>query len=382
MSNRNPAMILYDADGNPVATLDGYNLSPISPGIPVMGQKDDGTATFLKTTDDGYLITNLSGGPISIAEPVSVDDNGGSLTIDTSQLPISLVGGRLDVNNGAWLGSVAPTVGQKTMADSIPIAIASNQTVIPINDNGGSLTVDGTVTANAGTGPWPVTDNGGSLTVDTPQLPISLVGGRLDANIGAWFNSTAPTVGQKAMVNSIPVTISNDQSAISVSTGGAAVGIGAIASFLTNGGSEDMVVNGSGTPVVFTFDADATDDIQISSLRFVISVGGSFDFDGNTFGDGGSALSNGVEVDLVANGGVFSDLITTFTVNEDFARLLNFQPFSDIDAVITASLPFGGSIILEGGSSDKITVTINDNVALGARGIDYFTATVYGVVLS
>src|SRR5690348_5917081 len=37
---------------------------------------------------------------------------------------------------------------------------------MPINDNSGSLTVDGTVTANAGTGPWPVTDNGGSLTVD------------------------------------------------------------------------------------------------------------------------------------------------------------------------------------------------------------------------
>src|SRR4051794_37582409 len=35
-----------------------------------------------------------------------------------------------------------------------------------VSDGGGSLTVDGTVTANAGTGPWPVTDNGGTLSVD------------------------------------------------------------------------------------------------------------------------------------------------------------------------------------------------------------------------
>jgi hypothetical protein len=67
--------------------------------------------------------------------------------------------------------------------------------------------VSGTVTANAGTGPFPVSDNAGSLTVDAPvgtpvnvrlsdgaanydgtktgQLPSALVGGRLDVNIGA-----------------------------------------------------------------------------------------------------------------------------------------------------------------------------------------------------
>lgn len=39
---------------------------------------------------------------------------------------------------------------------------------VPVTDNGGSLTVDGTVTANAGIGTWSVTDNGGSLTVDAP----------------------------------------------------------------------------------------------------------------------------------------------------------------------------------------------------------------------
>jgi hypothetical protein len=65
----------------------------------------------------------------------------------------------------------------------------------------------------------PVSDGGGSLTVDTPQLPGALVGGRLDTNLGAWFGATTPTVGQKAMAASIPVTVASDQTAIPVSQG-------------------------------------------------------------------------------------------------------------------------------------------------------------------
>lgn len=80
------------------------------------------------------------------------------------------------------------TLGQKLMAASTPVVIASDQTVIPVSDNGGSI------------------------TVDTPQLPAALVGGRLDTNIGAWLGSTAPTVGQKTSASSVPVVISSDQS--------------------------------------------------------------------------------------------------------------------------------------------------------------------------
>jgi len=70
----------------------------------------------------------------STAQPVT--DNGSSLTVDTTQLPAALVGGRLDNNVGAWLGSTAPTVGQKTAANSVPVVVAS--------DNG--LALDATLT--------------------------------------------------------------------------------------------------------------------------------------------------------------------------------------------------------------------------------------------
>ena len=66
---------------------------------------------------------------------VSVDDNGGSLTVDTPQLPGALVGGRLDENIGAWLGSTTPTVGQKTKAASLPVVMASDQDPIAVTFN-------------------------------------------------------------------------------------------------------------------------------------------------------------------------------------------------------------------------------------------------------
>jgi hypothetical protein len=85
---------------------------------------------------------------------------------------------------------------------------------IPVNDNGGSLTVDGTVgvsgtvtvagtvTANAGTGPFPVSDNNGSLTVDgsvsVSNFPAS------QAVTGTFFQATQPV--SLASVPSHPVT--------------------------------------------------------------------------------------------------------------------------------------------------------------------------------
>jgi hypothetical protein len=48
------------------------------------------------------------------------------------------------------------------------------------------------------------------------RLPASLVGGRLDSNVGAWLGSTAPTVGQKSAALSIPVTMASDQPPLQV----------------------------------------------------------------------------------------------------------------------------------------------------------------------
>jgi len=66
------------------------------------------------------------------------------------------------------------TLASEVSADGDNIAARSTSKgeqyvkhVDPISISG-TVPVSGTVTANAGTGPWPVTDNGGSLTVDAP----------------------------------------------------------------------------------------------------------------------------------------------------------------------------------------------------------------------
>jgi acyl dehydratase len=81
-------------------------------------------------------------------------------------------------------------MAQTNMNGSEPVVIASDQTVIPISDNSGSLTVDGTVTVTQGTGSnlhavvdsgtiTSITnvvhtdDNAGSLTVDNPTLSVT-----------------------------------------------------------------------------------------------------------------------------------------------------------------------------------------------------------------
>jgi hypothetical protein len=60
--------------------------------------------------------------PVSIAAAVNVNDNGGSLTTDTPQLPA--------------------TLGAKASAASLPVVVASDQAPLSVTDAGGSFTVD------------------------------------------------------------------------------------------------------------------------------------------------------------------------------------------------------------------------------------------------
>jgi hypothetical protein len=83
----------------------------------------------------------------------------GTVTVD-SELTTA------DLDSGA--GTDTRAVVGLVIAKSGGAANISNTDPVPIADAGGSLTVDGTVTANAGTGPFPVSDNAGSLTVDAP----------------------------------------------------------------------------------------------------------------------------------------------------------------------------------------------------------------------
>lgn len=106
-------------------------------------------------------------------------------------------GGNLKVS----LEEIVSPVNGGTEVAALRVTIANDSTgLLSVDDNGGSLTVDGTVTADAGTGPWPVTDNGGSLTVDNPALAVT---------------------GGGAEATALRVTVANDSTGlVSVDDGG------------------------------------------------------------------------------------------------------------------------------------------------------------------
>lgn len=117
-----------------------------------------GTATTTSTVNCLSVIATFL--PNVTSKPILTDPTGKIITKS-----------QLEFDDG-----YAISAGQKTMANSLPVVIASDQS-LAISDNGGSLTVDGTVTAN----------------------------------IGNWLGSAAPTIGQKTSSNSLPIVLASDQ---------------------------------------------------------------------------------------------------------------------------------------------------------------------------
>jgi hypothetical protein len=96
------------------------------------------------------------------------------------------------------IGDIADIVGQNTMANSLPVAIASDQTGVPVTDNGGSLTVDGTVAATQ-SGTWNINNISGTISLPTgaaTETTLSTLNGKITAcNTGAVTISTALPAG-------------------------------------------------------------------------------------------------------------------------------------------------------------------------------------------
>lgn len=66
-------------------------------------------------------------------ETTGVMLSGACVPVPIANLDPYVAPSNTNANITAWLGSVLPTVGQKVMASSIPVVIASNQTAVPIS---------------------------------------------------------------------------------------------------------------------------------------------------------------------------------------------------------------------------------------------------------
>jgi len=113
--------------------------------------------------------------------------------------------------NITQIGGSALALGQATMASSVPVVIASNQSAVSVAQNG-TWTTGRTWTLSSGTDSVAATQSG-SWTVG--QSGAWIVKAQLQDNAG-----TGITLGQKTMANSVPVVISSDQAAVPASQSG------------------------------------------------------------------------------------------------------------------------------------------------------------------
>lgn len=171
----------------------------------------DGTAT---------IVSASNGLPVSVINTsVAVTDNGGSLTVDgtvaatqsgswtvsasqSGTWNIANISGTVSLPTGASTAAKQPAIGVAGTASSDVLTIQgiASMTPLQIADNGGSITVDGTVAAtqsgtwNVGTvttltsvtNPVAVTDNSGSLTVDDGGSSLTVDGTVAATQSGTW----------------------------------------------------------------------------------------------------------------------------------------------------------------------------------------------------
>lgn len=138
----------------------------------------DGSATDV--SDSNPLPIDDAGGSITVDGTVTADagtgpwpvtDNGGSLTVDGT------VTANLSATDNAVLDAIdsntdyGAVTGGGTETGALRVTVANNSTgVLSVDDNGGSLTVDGTVTANLSATDNAVLDNIDTNTTDVPNV--------------------------------------------------------------------------------------------------------------------------------------------------------------------------------------------------------------------
>ena len=183
---------------------------------------------------------------VSDANPLPVDDAGGSLTVDgtvTANLSATdnAVLDQLEVNT-----SYGDNTGGGVEAGALRVTVANNSTgVLSVDDNGASLTVDGTVTADLG-----ATDNAVLDQIEVNTSYGEVVGGGVEAT-------------------ALRVTIANDSTGVlSVDDGGGTLTVDGTVSVDLNAGTNTNEVVGdvahsaaaAGNPVIVAGAAQDSDD--------------------------------------------------------------------------------------------------------------------------
>jgi len=144
--------------------------------------------------------------------------------------------------------------------------------------------------------------------------------------------------------------------------------------FLKNGGSHNLLVDGT-TPVAFTYTPGAGVILSIQSL-LVVFTADDFSFDGVSFGPT-ALLANGIKFET--NIGGITTEIFNIRQNEDFLRVPGRIPLVNNTGpkdVLGVAFEFGGLVKLSEAAGDQLIVTVRDDLT-GVK-LKYLTATIYG----
>lgn len=112
----------------------------------------EGNMVCLRTTLTGDLAVTLAGeavvlgaGSASIGTVVlgAGSASVGTVVLGAGSATIGALTANQSVNNAQWIGSAAPTVGQKAMASSVPVVLPSDQAAFPVDLSTGPTTLNG-----------------------------------------------------------------------------------------------------------------------------------------------------------------------------------------------------------------------------------------------
>jgi hypothetical protein len=336
---------------------------------------------------EGNTDTTITGGAVLAEGP---SDTLTPLQVDASknlQVAIATDSAGLCLDTSVdGVEGLLTTISGNQLADSHNVTIdnAAGVSAVNIQDGGNAITVDGTVTANAGTGPWPVTDNAGSLTVDgtvaatqsgtwtinnlsgTVSLPTgastaanqTTLIGRLPATATAADNTTNPSISKLGSYNFVYDGSTWDR-APGTSTDGLLVNLG------TN---NDVTVSGTVTSNLGTLNGAATaanqlpdghnvtiDNASGASAVNIQDGGNTITVDGTITANLAAGTNNIGDVD-VATQPARDNATDTITVSLDTAAIMNDTTALTPKFAVIDEATSGDNTVVAAVASKKIRV--------------------------
>lgn len=341
MGDLSPAAILYDANGDPITIV------------------NDGGST--RRVAGINKVLNAGGSQINPATQET-------LATRASEATLLLADGRLTTID-AVLDAIKDTAGIKRITDPLPAGT---------NEIG--AVAQGTRAAAAAGWPEYIVDSSGNV-----------VGVVLDGSVYRLQADAKIAKGESGDLRHLEaLNVSGGLARLKAtlySQDGDAIAFGSVAPnpenikndfLMDSGSSDDLLVDGSTTPVEFTYGADATHDVSILEVKFVLASN-SVTFGTNYFGARSGPLPSGLLIEITSNGN--TGTVANLRQNECFVHFASPGGFSWVVSskdMLSATWLVGGGLKLFAGTEDEIKVTVRDNLA--SAGV-YFRCFVKGNIL-